>query len=49
MNYKISFQELAKIQKEILLKQQPTSLDKARKQTETLKQSSSQKIRKQRD
>ena len=48
MNYKVSFQELAKIQKEILLKQQPTTLEKARQQVETLKKSSSQKIRKQR-
>jgi len=48
MNYKVSFQELAKIQQEILLKQQPTTLEKARKQVETLKRMSSQKIRKQR-
>jgi len=46
MNYKVSFQELAKIQKEVLLKQQPTTLEKASNQVETLKQSSSQKIRK---
>jgi len=48
MNYKVSFQELAEIQKQILLKQQPTTLEKARKQVETLKQTSSQKIKKQR-
>ena len=46
MNYKVSFQELAEIQKEILSKQQPTTLDKARKQVETLKRTSSQKINK---
>ncbi|MBI1769220.1 MAG: hypothetical protein HY015_05220 [Bacteroidetes bacterium] len=45
MNYKLSFQELAEIQKQILLKQQPTTLDKARKQVETLKLTSSQKIK----
>lgn len=48
MNYKVSFQELGEIQKQILLKQQPTTLDKARKQVETLKGTSSQKIKKQR-
>ena len=37
MNYKVSFQELAKIQEEILSKQPPTTLEKARKQVETLK------------
>lgn len=43
----MSFQELAKIQQEILSKQQPITLEKARKQVEMLKQMSSQKIRKQ--
>ena len=37
MNYKMSFQELAIIQQKILSKQQPTTLEKARKQVETLK------------
>jgi len=48
MNYKISFQELASMQKKILSKQQPTTLDKARKQVELLKNRSSQKSKKQR-
>ncbi len=49
MNYNVSFQELAKTQKKILLNQQPTSLEKAKEQVETLKQASSQKVKKQRD
>ncbi len=49
MNYNVSFQQLAKIQKEILSNQQPTSLEKAKKQVETLKRTSSQKVKKQRD
>jgi len=48
MNYKVSFQELAIIQQRILSKQQPTSLEKAKKQVETLKNLSSQKSKKQR-
>jgi len=48
MNYKISFQELAIIQQRILSKQQPTTLEKAKKQLETLKNISSQKSKKQR-
>lgn len=48
MNYNVSFLELAKIQKEVLLKQQPTTLEKARKQVENLKKTSSQKDKKQR-
>lgn len=48
MNYNVSFQELAKIQHEILLKQQPTTLEKAKQQVEDLKRMSSQKVRKQR-
>ncbi len=46
MNYKISFQELAEAQKAVLSKQQPVSLEQARKQVETLKKSSSQKKKK---
>jgi len=34
MNYKISFQELAEAQKAVLSKQQPVSLEQARKQVE---------------
>jgi hypothetical protein len=48
MNYKVSFQELAIIQQRILSKQQPTKLEKAKKQVETLKNQSSQKSKKQR-
>ena len=48
MNYKVSFQELAIIQQRILSKQQPTTLEKAKKQVETLKNHSSQKSKKQR-
>lgn len=48
MNYEVSFQELAKIQQKILLKQQPVTLEKAKQQVAALRQSSSQKVRKQR-
>jgi len=48
MNYKLSFQELAIMQQKILSKQQPTSLEKAKKQVELLKNLSSQKSKKQR-
>jgi len=48
MNYKVSFHELAIIQQRILSKQQPTTLEKAKKQLETLKNLSSQKSKKQR-
>ncbi len=48
MNYKVSFQELAAIQQKILSRQQPTTLEKAKKQVETLKNLSSQKNKKQR-
>ena len=47
MNYKVSFQELAIIQQRILSKQQPTTLEKAKKQVETLKNLSSQKSKNQ--
>ena len=36
MNYKVSFQELAKIQKEILSKQQPTILEKASRDSQEI-------------
>ena len=48
MNYKVSFEELAIIQQKILSKQQPTTLEKAKKQVEQLKNLSSQKSKKQR-
>ena len=48
MNYKVSFQQLAEIQKQILSQQQPTTLEKAREQVATLKRISSQKVKKQR-
>lgn len=48
MNYNVSFQELAKIQQEIFSKQQPTTLEKARQQAERLRNSGSQKNKKQR-
>ncbi len=44
MTYSISFQELAKIQQEILSKQEPTTLEKAKKQVQSLQQSSLKKI-----
>jgi hypothetical protein len=47
MNYKVSFQELAIIQQRILFKQHPTTLEKAKKRVETLKNQSSQKNKKQ--
>ena len=37
MNYKVSFQELAIIQQRILSKQQPTTLEKAKKSGNTKK------------
>jgi hypothetical protein len=46
MNYKISFRELAESQKAILSRQQPVTLELARKQVEQLKKTSSQKKRK---
>lgn len=45
MNYKISFQELVIIQQRILSKQQTTTLEKAKKQVETLKNLSLKKAR----
>ncbi len=40
MNYNISFQELANMQKQILSKQLPVTLDNAKKQVEMIKQKS---------
>ena len=37
MNYKVSFQELAIMQQRILSVQRPTTLEKARKQVESLR------------
>jgi len=48
MNYKVSFQELAIMQQRILSVQRPTTLEKARKQVESLRNQSSQKKKKQR-
>ncbi|MCV9926168.1 hypothetical protein OIU83_00775 [Flavobacterium sp. LS1R49] len=48
MNYKISFQERAKLGMEILSKQSPVTLEKARAQAERLSQASRSKVKKQR-
>ncbi|WP_459640968.1 hypothetical protein [Flavobacterium sp. CGRL2] len=48
MNYKISFQERAKLGMEILSKQSPVTLEKARAQAERLSQASKSKVKKQR-
>jgi len=48
MNHKLSFQELAIMQQRILSKQQPITLEKAKKQVEMLKNLSAQKNKKQR-
>ena len=48
MNYKISFQERARLGMEILSKQSPTTLEKARAQAERLSQASKSKEKKQR-
>ena len=48
MIYKISFLELAKLQKEILSKQSPPTLEKAKAQVQMPKSKSSSKSRKQR-
>lgn len=48
MNYNLSFQELARLQKEVLSKQLPTTLAKAKKQVESLKNQSASKSKKQR-
>ncbi len=48
MNYKISFKERAHMAKQALSKQQPVTLEQAKKQVEKLLLMSSQKNRKQR-
>ncbi|PIF30653.1 hypothetical protein CLU81_1095 [Flavobacterium sp. 9] len=48
MNYKISFQERAKIGMEILSKQSPVTLEKARAQAQRLSQASKSKAKKER-
>jgi hypothetical protein len=46
MNYKISFQEMEKKNKEILSKQPPVSLEQARAQVKRVKERSIQKNKK---
>lgn len=46
MNYKISFQERAKLGMEMLSKQKPVTLEEARAQAEWLKQASKSKEKK---
>ena len=48
MNYKISFQERAKLGMEMLSKQLPITLEEARAPTERLKTASKSKVKKQR-
>ena len=48
MNYNISFQERAKLGMEILSKQSPVTLEKARAQAKRLSQASQSKEKKQR-
>jgi hypothetical protein len=48
MNYKISFQERAKLGMEILSKQSPVTLEEARAQALRLSQASKSKVKKQR-
>jgi hypothetical protein len=48
MKYNISFQERAKLGKELLSKQLPITLQDAKKQVEWLKQISTSKLKKQR-
>ncbi|MFZ0599631.1 MAG: hypothetical protein WAM46_21765 [Flavobacterium sp.] len=48
MSYKISFQERARLGMEILSKQSPVTLEKARAQAERLSQASKSKEKKQR-
>lgn len=48
MNYKISFQERAKLGMEMLSKQLPVTLEEARAQAERLSQASKSKVKKQR-
>jgi hypothetical protein len=46
MNYKISFQERAKLGMEVLSKQSPVTLEKARAQVARLKEESQSKVKK---
>lgn len=48
MNYKISFQERARLAMEILSKQSPLTYEKALKQVQKLKEKSQSKVKKQR-
>jgi len=48
MNYRISFQERDKLGMEILSKQSPVTVEKARAQAERLSQASKSKVKKQR-
>ena len=47
MNYKISFEEMAKLGEEQLSKQKPVTLEEARKQAQWLKRQSTTKKKKQ--
>lgn len=47
MNYKISFQERAKLGMEMLSKRSPVTLEEARAQAKRLKQASKSKVKKQ--
>jgi len=46
MNYKISFEEMSKLGKEILKKQKPVSLEEAKEQVKRLKENSKVKEKK---
>ncbi len=48
MNYKISFQERARLGMEMLSKKSPVTLEKAKAQAERLRQASKSKVKKQR-
>lgn len=48
MNYNISFEERAKLAREILYRQQPVTLEKARKQVKWLQEASRTNLKKQR-
>lgn len=48
MNYKISFQERAKLGMEMLSKKSPVTLEEARAQAKRLSQASKSKVKKQR-
>ena len=48
MNYKISFQERAKLSLEQLAKQKPVTLEEARAQAKRLREESQSKVKKQR-